>query len=150
MNSKFTRMALPGLVIGLALGLSVPAAFAQDDHSNRHDRGDRASQGNDRGGRGDRGQSSDRGNRGGGDAGVQMRSDFGDHGQRGGFVGARTQTGAAVDPSANATGPGHPGWGDRGGGDRGGDRGGGDRGGDRGGNVSTDVRSGGGGNRGGG
>lgn len=139
MNSKFAKMALPALVIGLALGLSVPAvSFAQDDH---HDHGDRGSGQSRNSGGGDHashgnggGQTPQyRGNGGGGDRG----------GDRGTFVGARTQTGAAVNPQprgdAHPGGGGQPGYhgqdhnntdyrgGDnRGGGDRGNYRGGGD------------------------
>lgn len=96
MNSKYAKMALPGLVMGLALGLSLPtASFAQD-----RDHGDHGWQG--------------RGNSGGGDH-ADRRSDRGGWqgnrpaapapapgGDRGAFVGARTQTGAAV---ANWGGP---------------------------------------------
>jgi Ni/Co efflux regulator RcnB len=87
MNSKFKRMALPGLVMGLALGLSVPAvSFAQDDH---HDRGGQGSGSHGNGG-------GDHGGHGGG-AQPQPRSGGGG-GDRGNFVGARTSTGAAVSP----------------------------------------------------
>ena len=75
MNSKFAKVALPGLVIGLALGLSVPAvSFAQDDH---HDRADN---------HGGTAHAADHG----GNRGAQPAA------QHGGFVGARTQNGAAV------------------------------------------------------
>ncbi len=140
MNSKFAKMALPGLVMGLALGLSVPAvSFAQDDHHDHADRGSgqtRSSGGGDHGNRGGGGQTPQyRGNGGGNNGGDRGGNNGG--GDRGAFVGARTQDGAAARPQPQGGGqPGYRGP-DRSNDNRGPDRandyrGGDNRGGDRG------------------
>ena len=65
MNSKYAKMALPGLVVGLALGFSVPA-FAQDHHGDWHGGGGGSQHASDNHGGGNRGAPPPRGPQGGG------------------------------------------------------------------------------------